>query len=131
MDQPALFYEDIYDALRAAVQAIGGAKVVGPMLWPQKPVAEAQRDILDALNRDRPRKLDAEEIMLVLSKARAQGFHGAMHFLAGEVGYQAIPVEPDDEKAALQREFIEAAKRLDQIGARIERLTTPALSRAA
>ena len=32
------FYESPEDALKAAVQALGGSKSVGPMLWPDKGV---------------------------------------------------------------------------------------------
>jgi len=122
--QEQLFYEDIYDALRAAVQAAGGAKVVGPKLWPSKPVPEAQRALLDALNRDRERKLDPEEQLAVLRMSRDAGFHGGVRFICEHLGYtMPQPIDPKDELAELQRRFIEAAGDVRAIGDRIERLT--------
>jgi hypothetical protein len=122
--QDQLFYEDIYEALRAAVQAAGGAKVVGPKLWPTKPVPEAQRALLDALNRDRERKLDPEEQMTVLRLAREAGFHGGIRFVCEHLGYSVPhPVDPKDELAELQRRFIEQVDVLHAMGDKIERLT--------
>jgi hypothetical protein len=122
--QEQLFYEDIYDALRAAVQAAGGAKVVGPKLWPAKPVPEAQRALLDALNRDRERKLDPEEQLAVLRLARDAGFHGAIRFICEQLSYTTPqPIDPKDEIAELQRRFIEAAGDVRAMGERLERLT--------
>jgi len=122
--QEQLFYEDIYEALRAAVQAAGGAKVVGPKLWPAKPVPEAQRALLDALNRDRERKLDPEEQLQVLRLGRDAGFHGGVRFICEYLGYtMPQPVDPKDELSELQRRFIEAAGDVRAIGDRIERLT--------
>jgi hypothetical protein len=72
--QPQLFYEDIFEVVRAAVQAAGGAKVVAAKLWPHKPAAEAQRELLDCLNRDRPQKLCIEEFMAVLRWRRTSAF---------------------------------------------------------
>lgn len=122
--QDQLFYEDIYDALRAAVQAAGGAKAVGPKLWPAKPVPEAQRALLDALNRDRERKLDPEEQLAVLRLARDAGFHGGIRYICELLGYTTpTPLDPRDELAELQRRFIDSVAQQRAIGDRIERLT--------
>lgn len=97
--QPELFYEDIYDALRAAVQAAGGAKTVGHLLWPSLPVAEAHRALLDALNRDRARKLDPEETFRIFRLAREANFHNAFHFACEGAGYEkAPPIDPKQER---------------------------------
>lgn len=87
-----LFIEDVYDALRAAVQSAGGAKVVAGTLWPTKPIEQARRDLLDCLNRDNDRKFDAEEIIAVLHLAGEAGFHQAKHWLDHATGYQPAPV---------------------------------------
>ena len=41
MTQQKLWHEDICDALRAAVDALGGTKRVGRALWPAKSIEEA------------------------------------------------------------------------------------------
>jgi hypothetical protein len=116
-----LFLEDIYDALRAAVQSLGGAKPVAGRLWPHKPLEQARKELLDALNRDNPRKLDAEEVIALLRMAREAGFHQAKHWIDNELGYsQSEPVEPETELAKLLREYIETGKRLATTQAKIE-----------
>jgi hypothetical protein len=69
-----LFLEDVFDALRAAVQAAGGAKCVAGRLWPAKPTEQARKDLLDCLNRDNDRKLCVEEVMAILRMAREAGY---------------------------------------------------------
>lgn len=131
-EQPRFFYEDVYDALKGAVGALGGAKVVGPLLWPQKPVSEAQRDILDCLNRDRPRKLDLEETMLILRKAREVGFHGAMTFFAESCGYEKpTPTDPVIQRDRLAEEFSKVAIEFQRLQALVKRMSEHQLERVA
>ena len=121
-----LFYENVHDALKAAVQAAGGAKVVAGRLWPHKAGADSHRELLDALNRDRPRKLDPEETMMVLRLAREAGFHAAKHYIDEQTGSQKTPaLDPRDELAELQRAYIESVALQRQIADRMERLSTP------
>jgi hypothetical protein len=114
--QPQLFYEDVYDVLRAAVQALGGTKAVAGKLWPHKPITEAQRELLDALNRERPRKLDAEEIMAVLRFAGEAGFHGAKHWIDHAIGYQpTAPLDPLIERDRLAEALERAASTFEAL----------------
>lgn len=116
-----LFLEDIYDALKAAVQALGGPKVVGLKLWPHKPMEQARKELLDALNRDNPRKLDPEEVMAVLRMAREAGFHNAKHWMDVELGYApSQPVEPEDELAKLIRLYLESRQNENALAPKIE-----------
>lgn len=109
--QPALFHESINDALREVVMALGGTKKVGAMLRPQKLIDEAGRWVSDCLNVDRREKFDPEEVMFLLREARKAGCHTAINYIAADAGYShPTPIEPEDEKAQLMREFIEATK---------------------
>lgn len=127
MDQSELFHETFTDALRATVAALGGFKVVGSALWPEKPIEEGARLMADCLNPDRPHRLTPDQLCLVLKMARAKGIHLAMHWLAEDVGYQVTPIEPRDEMAELQREFIRAAEQVEKIAKRIERVNVRAV----
>lgn len=121
--QPALFYDDIYDALRDVVQALGGPKSVGVMLWPDKSVAMAHTALLNCLDRNRPEKLDLTQLVLLLKKGREVGCHAGMQFIAAECSYEAPrPIEPEDELAKLQREYIEAVNRLSSLAPKIEQV---------
>lgn len=99
MDQPALFYESINDALDATVKACGGAKVVASRMWPDKTPDAAHRLLLACLNEDRVEKLGPDHVMFLLRLGRERGFHGAIQFIAGDTGYDS-PRPIDSEKQA-------------------------------
>lgn len=118
-----LFLEDIYDALKAAVQAAGGAKVVAGKLWPHKPIEQARKELLDALNREQPRKLDPEETLAVLRLAKEAGYHGAKHWIDADLGYQQTPpTDPKIERDRLAEEFARAADSFKNLERMAERL---------
>lgn len=109
--QGVLFYEHIFDVARAMVQAAGGAKVVAAALWPHMPIAEAQRKLLDCLNRERPEKLCIEEFLAVVKMAHAVGFHQGKHWIDRETGYQPTqPLDPVVERDRLAESLDNAAK---------------------
>lgn len=120
------------DALVECIKALGGSKQVGPMLWPEKTPEAAQRALLDCMNEDRPARLTPEQVVFVLRMARQRGCHAGMRFLCSELGYaDPVPVDPRDESAELQRQYIEAARDMARIAERIERLAAPQLRSAA
>lgn len=122
--QQVLFHESLSDAIRDVVQALGGTKKIGAMMRPEKTPDEAARWISDCLNPDRREKFDPEQVLWLLREGRKAGCHSCMHYLCVESGYSlAQPVEPKDELAELQRNFIEASKHLSRMAERIERIT--------
>lgn len=115
--------ESINDALIECVKVLGGSKVVGPMLWPEKAADAAQRTLLDCMNPDRPNRLNPEQVVLLLRKARQVGRHETVEWLMGDLGYtKPIPIDPRDEVAELQRQFIAATQTLGGMAARIQEL---------
>lgn len=120
-------HESLNDALIECVKACGGSKAVGVALWPAKGVEAAQRSLLACLNPDRSEKLSPDETLLVMRMARDRGCHAGMQYAAFFLSYtMPVPVEPKDEAAELQRQFIESTKRLAQMADRIEKLHQPA-----
>ena len=114
--------ETFNDALIACVKACGGSKQVGPLLWPEKAPEPAQRALLDCLNEDRPAKLSPEQVLLVLRMARSKGCHEGLEYITASLGYAPpVPVEPRDEVAELQRQFIESVRAQAKLAERIER----------
>jgi hypothetical protein len=55
----------INSMLIECVKAAGGSKRVGPLLWPEKPVLDAQKLLLACLNEDRPEKLSPDQAFLI------------------------------------------------------------------
>ncbi|RIX74457.1 hypothetical protein D3H34_27380 [Acidovorax cavernicola] len=79
------------------------------------------------MNDDRAEKLSPEQLLLVLRLARQRGHHGGMNYIAGELGYGTpVPVEPRDEIADLQRQYIEAARSMARMADKIDRLNSGA-----
>jgi hypothetical protein len=88
---------------------------------PEKGPEGAGRWLLDCLSPDRKEKLCIEQVLWILREARAAGCHAGMAYITQDAGYAPPqPVEPDDEMAALQREFIATAKRQEHLLKRLE-----------
>lgn len=118
--QPALWHDTLSDALRDVVHALGGPKVVASDLWPSKDPADAARLLNKCLDPERAEKLALEEIEWLIVRSRAANVHLAMAYLAMKAGYaDPKPIEPEDERAELMREFIEKAQVLEHLGKRL------------
>lgn len=123
---PSLFHESLADALRECISVCSGLKVVGKLLWPEKDADIAGRLLADCLNESKREKLSPEQVLLILRLAREKGCHAGMTFICRDLGYSdPQPVEPEDERAKLQREFIEASKHMARLADRIERVSAP------
>lgn len=120
MTQQPLFCEDIYEALRTIGQAYGGSKKIGAYLWPDKPIEKASELWANCLNRTRPEKLDPEQVIAVLKIGRQIGCHAGMHYIAETCNYKYDAVEPEDERARLQRDFIAAKDQMVRLLNKIE-----------
>lgn len=122
VEQQKLFYDDWYDAANTLVMALGGKKVVGHMLWPEKMVDASARLLTHCLDRDRNEKLDPEQIGFLRRKGREINCHALVYYEAQDANYKFEPIEPEDEKARLQREFIHSVNTLDNIKRQLEAL---------
>lgn len=128
MDQQPLFHEDINDALRAAVKWCGGTKRVASLLWPEKTLADAHSYLNDCLNATRPAKLSPEQVLLLLRWAKEAGFHGAMHFVCNEAGYEAPrPLDPTVQRDRLAEELARAADTFERLRKEVQRMNEPTL----
>lgn len=116
------FFESPEDALRSAVQALGGAKRVGALLWPDKGIDNAGRLLLDCLNSSRAEKLEITQVMRVLSLAKDAGCHGPFAWLAGEIGYEARPITKAEEVDRLTSVVEQSSKTLAAAVAALERM---------
>lgn len=126
--QDELFHEDVDAAIGHVISALGGNKRVGAQLWPEEPVDQAARRLADCMNPDRPQFLKLKQVVFLLAEARKKGLHSAMAHIARECGYaDPQPIEPEDEAAELQRQFIQAQQGMNQILKRMEKLALPSM----
>lgn len=116
------FFESAEDALRSAVQSLGGAKAVGAKVFPDKSPERAAQQLLDCLNTGRPEKLELSQVLMVLHMAREAGHHGPMYWLCGEVGYEARPITRAEEADRLTTVVEQSTKTLACALAALERL---------
>jgi sugar phosphate isomerase/epimerase len=130
--QLALIHETIHDAIREAIQTLGGFKKVGAMLWPENGVEHAAGHLRDCLNPERRERLTPEQVDLIGRMAREAGCHAIATYFCRSWGYaDPVPIQPEDEVARMQREFIEATQRLAELAARIEKTQARASLRVA
>jgi hypothetical protein len=116
------FFDSPEDALKAAVQALGGAKAVGHQLWPDKGIDASARLLLDCLNPSRSEKLELSQIMRILSLAHQQGYHTAALWFTHQIGYDARPITPAEEVDRLTTVVETSAKTLAGALAALERI---------
>jgi len=121
--QMSLHHESMADALREVIQAAGGPKVVGERMFPDMPADHAASRIRDCLNHDRRDRFTPDQVLMILRLGHQVGCHAGMVFMSRELGYSdPVPVEPEDEVARLQREFVEASKALIGMAGKIEQM---------
>lgn len=119
--QMSLHHESITDALREVVQSAGGAKNVGALMFPDMPTEHAASRVRDCLNADRRERFTPDQVLMLIRIGRQAGCHAVMMFIAHDAGYaDPQPIEPEDEVARLQREFVEASKELMSMATKIE-----------
>jgi len=113
----------INSMLIECVKAAGGSKTVGPLLWPEKPIADAQKLLLACLNEDRPEKLSPDQAFLIEKLAKDSGSNVAIEYRCNAMSYSIpTPIHPEDEKAILMRQFIEAQKGLSSLATKLQSL---------
>lgn len=126
MDQEELFLEDEFEALKVDIARLGGMKVVGHSLFPDKTPDKAGECLSSCLNHDRREKLDYSQILWIKAEARKVGSYAAQRYESQYCGFsEPQPIEPEDEAAALMREFNQSVKMQRAILSRMERLNIP------
>ncbi len=121
--QEQLFHDDVFDAIRTVVMALGGSKKVGGLLWPEKSPAQAGELLSNCLNTARPEKLDPEQLLLLMVEGQRAGCHAIAQYIGQQAGYRFIPIRPEDEKAELEKQVVRAARDFRQLVSRLESLT--------
>lgn len=119
MAQGELFYDTVYDAIHNAILACDGFKVVSGVLWPAMKPSSAYARLKSCVDLHKDEKLDLEEVIAIARLAKDRGNHALMQYLGSELGYKVETVEPEDERAALQRDFINAVETVSKIQQRL------------
>lgn len=128
METPALFHESLEDALKEVIRTLGGFKLTATAMRPEKSPEAAARWLHDCFNDGKAERLSPDQVMYLLREGRRIGVHAGMNYLLRECGYHdAQPVDPEDERAILQRQFVQSVQQLSILASRIERTEAPPL----
>lgn len=123
MHQEQLFFDRVEDALGAVIDACGGRKRVAVQMYPDKPVQDAHNLLNAQLNPERRERFTPDQVLYLARRGREVGCHAVMQYLAREVGYaDPVPVEPEDQEAQLQRQFVDAVGQLQAIQQQLARV---------
>lgn len=116
-------YDDELEALKDAVNRLGGSKTVGAVLWPEKTPDAASRYLLDALNPARSERLNPGQVLLIMRMAREIGFHELAAYYMREAGYAPpVPVNPATEAEVLIKGMGDLMDTFQQMAGRLERI---------
>lgn len=117
--QQPLWVDSFEDAVGALARVVGGKKKLAAMLRPNKDPDDAATWLSDCLNPDRPHKFERDDYRNLFKIGREFSCHVVLYYFTDDAGYsRANPIEPEDERAALDREFIGAVDRLERLVAR-------------
>lgn len=109
------FFDSPNEATKFAIQSSGKTyKQVGAALWPQKTPEQASTLLANALNDNRKEELDSSEHIFI--GKYCQRFYWLYHACIESDHTIPTPITPEDRKADLQRQYIEAAKAVERIG---------------
>ena len=117
------FYESPEDALKACVEALGGAKKVGSELFPDKTVDGARDYLLACLNDARNEKLNTSQILFIFRKAKQAGFHAGWLYWAREAEYESRPITKAEEVDRLTTVVEQSTKTLAAALSALERIS--------
>jgi aromatic ring-cleaving dioxygenase len=116
MTQQPLFCTSYREALVAAISALGGNKIVGTMLWPSKEADVAADQLAKCLNPKKREKIGPEELAMIRRECRENNIHVLAAWEMQDANYAPpVPIDPETEQDALQREFVDAVDRLEAI----------------
>ena len=105
------FFDCAEEATKEAIRKSGKPmKDVGKALWPDKSVEAAATAIRNALNENRDERLTSDQHMFI---ANYTGHYDWLHYCSHGCSHsRPEPVAPEDTRAKLQREFVNAVQYL-------------------
>lgn len=118
-----LFYDDEYDALAQTItNSEHEFKAVAAFMFPHLKATSQYARLKNCLNAERhDERLTFGQ---VIAMCRFCGSFDALYFMADDLAHdRPLAKKPEDEMAALQREFIKSVQQQKQIADRIERIS--------
>lgn len=112
------------DALTADIANLGGPYRVGRLLRPELEQKAARDWLLNCLNPKHAQNLTQSQIALIVTRAREVGStYYAEFWPVNNNMTKPVKIEPEDEKARLQREVVKAVETVKSLVERLERVS--------
>jgi hypothetical protein len=130
MDAPPLFYDDHFQALRAAIENGRGYKETAMHLWPSMRAESAYARLKSACRDSGDHKLDLAETVQL---CKFNGSADPLYYLADELSHERPrPKAAEDAARTLLEQLTSVAGNFNEGVARLDRLlkANPALLRA-
>ena len=106
---------DFLDALDSLIERLGGRKVVGSKLRPNKDPDDSAKWVSNCLDKGKRDKFDISDVLRLLRAGQSIGFHEAKHYLDKITGYHdSQPKSVADEKEDLMRVIVNNQELLKQ-----------------
>lgn len=116
------FYDTPEKALDACIQALGGCKKVGAVIFPEKSVDSASTYLSNCVDQHRAEKLSMAHMMLIFKLAKQAGFYAPFIWFSAECGFDARPVAKAEEVDRLTSVVEQSTKTLSLALAQLERI---------
>lgn len=114
----------LQEALRLAIDALGGMKVVGSSLKPEMDPVLAREWLNHCLTSGRRERITLEQVAWIFRQAKAAGSHSGFEALAQALGYRVTAVI--DEREAIA----DLARQVKHMAAETSALSEEMLARA-
>lgn len=121
MRQDKLFYDSAMHAIACAItESPHTFEQVAVHIWPSKKMSTAYARLKACLNEEKDEKFSFEEIIEI---CKFCGRFDPLYFFADECQHsRGEPRAPEDEAAALKREFLSGLKSMERLAARLEKV---------
>lgn len=109
-------------APRSWLPVAGGYKKIAGALWPSLKSETAYARLKNALEETKAEKLALCEVMTIMRMARDNGDTSALRYIATELGFGLIEVDPKEEADDLTRQIAQSLDGINKRMARLEKL---------
>lgn len=128
--QPALFYEEIWDAMAADISALGGPSKVAAWMYPHLGPAAGADMVRACINPHRRERFCPQQTLLLKRKAAEIGSFATITFEAQELGFEPRWITPQDAADELRRAARDLLTVVNQRLDRIERVESRGTAKA-
>ena len=113
--------ETIFEAIADDLKVLGGPKVAAGIFFPAKTPDRGADTLRAWCSASRAEEPSADELFLLIEKARARaGYSEVARYMEQRLNCRIEFLSPEDERARLQRQFVDAVAAVQSLAKRLE-----------